>query len=1006
MTITVPAPTSSVTTANVTSGDQVFCDGRTATVITGNSPDYTNETVLWTQTGGPTSPAPVIVSPNSPTTSITGLDGSSTYVFTYTITNSVTSCSSSASVTISYVQSPTISLSIADPVLDCDETIAVISYSITGNGTVSWSIVSGPATATYPVIPTDYVNSNSSPATIDGLTGEGDYVFRFRVVPGTGPSCETAFEDITVTVSKTPTASNAGTNQLLACNIHETELAGNNPTIGTGHWTQVTGPNTAVIVDPSDNTTDINSLINGLYKFRWIITGGPSCPVAQDDMIVLVVNIAPTAADAGDDVTVCYGSPLILEGNSPALNEWGYWAVDPTAGITWSDSTQPNSAVYGLQASTTYTFLWTIENACSSNSNQMVATTSSIEGPTEADAGDDECYPSGTNKITLDANTPLIGDGLWTIKSKSPPTIQDPVFDDDTDPTTDVTFLDDGTYEFYWTISEGTCAESVDSVTITRSAPATTAVAGSDQEICGDSTRVSGNTPAIGTGLWTQVTGPGGAIIRTPDSPITDIVGLQDGVYNFKWTISNGVCATSKDSLDLYVSTPPTTAVAGPNQSLCGLTSTTLAGNAITSGTGLWSVVSAPNTPTFGDASLPTSSVSGLITGTYTLRWTSTGGPFCPPSYDEMEIDVVLSADAGDDQEHCDVTEVNLTGTQSSSGTWTQVGTTPNVATITTTSSNTATASGLIPGTYTFQYEIAAAGCSTTDQMTVEISSNVTTADAGDDQELCGVTTISLDGNTPATGTGTWSILSGPGGGSFSPDANTPDADYINAPTGTYLFVWTISNGICENGDQVRIENYTEPTVVDAGPNQTLVCDTLVTMAANTPNAGIGTWTTITKPAGAPDPTIVAPISPTTDIHNLVSGTYEFQWTITNGTCTAINDVVEIDMSTPPTLPEAGPDQELCAATQTTMAANTIADGTGVWSQDGATPNIAVITTPSDPTTTITGLITGTYKFVWTATLGLCVKTDTVEVVNYVAPTADAGTDQSLCNFDPVVLDA
>ena len=62
VTITVPPATQDVTTASTTNSDQRFCDASiTETTLIGNLSEFANETVTWTQTGGP---AATIVNPN------------------------------------------------------------------------------------------------------------------------------------------------------------------------------------------------------------------------------------------------------------------------------------------------------------------------------------------------------------------------------------------------------------------------------------------------------------------------------------------------------------------------------------------------------------------------------------------------------------------------------------------------------------------------------------------------------------------------------------------------------------------------------------------------------------------------------------------------------------------------------------------------------------------------------------------------------------------------------
>ena len=112
----------------------------------------------------------------------------------------------------------------------------------------------------------------------------------------------------------------------------------------------------AVIACPTDPSTNSSGLVNGLYRFRWKISGGPACPTRQNDAQVAVSSIAPTAANAGPDQTVCFNTPVYLAGNAPILNETGTWTVSPSAGVVFSPNANTrNAVVTGLVASTVYT---------------------------------------------------------------------------------------------------------------------------------------------------------------------------------------------------------------------------------------------------------------------------------------------------------------------------------------------------------------------------------------------------------------------------------------------------------------------------------------------------------------------------------------------------------------------------------------------------------------------------------------------------------------------------
>ncbi|MEA2106388.1 MAG: hypothetical protein U9P82_06665 [Bacteroidota bacterium] len=78
-----------------------------------------------------------------------------------------------------------------------------------------------------------------------------------------------------------------------------------------------------------------------------------------------------------------------------------------------------------------------------------------------------------------------------------------------------------------------------------------------------------------------------------------------------------------------------------------------------------------------------------------------------------------------------------------------------------------------------------------------------TTADAGNDQSICGGTSAVMDGNTPGVGTGQWSVVSGTGGSFVDPTNPTTTFNGTNGTT--YTLRWTITNGDCFSTDDVVI---------------------------------------------------------------------------------------------------------------------------------------------------------------------------------------------------------
>lgn len=248
-----------------------------------------------------------------------------------------------------------------------------------------------------------------------------------------------------------------------------------------------------------------------------------------------------------------------------------------------------------------------------------------FKAPASAAAGPNQTVCAST--ATLGGNTPAAGSGMWSVVS-GPGSVSNP-----SSPFSGVTGLSSSTpTTFRWTISNGPCTASTDDVIIYRDADPTTAAAGNDQQICGDSTTITANTPGVGTGQWSLVGGSGS--ISSPNSATTAVTNLGTGANTFRWTITNGVCNPSTDDVVITVDALPTVAAAGPDQSICD-TNSAMLGNAPSTGTGAWAVVSGSGN--FSSGSDPNANVTGLSTGSNIITWTISNG-VCPSSVDTMEI--------------------------------------------------------------------------------------------------------------------------------------------------------------------------------------------------------------------------------------------------------------------------------------------------------------------------------------------------------------------------------
>jgi poly(3-hydroxybutyrate) depolymerase len=159
---------------------------------------------------------------------------------------------------------------------DTDGTIA--SYS--------WSKVSGPNT---PVL----TNPTSASASVSSLIA-GAYVFRLKVTDNKGA---TATDDIQITVNPAVTTTNiapvahAGGDQIKTLPFKSATIAGSGSdqdgTITSYAWSQVSGPNTAVMNNKTYPAFSLSGCVAGVYVFRLKVTDNKGASGTDDVKITI-----------------------------------------------------------------------------------------------------------------------------------------------------------------------------------------------------------------------------------------------------------------------------------------------------------------------------------------------------------------------------------------------------------------------------------------------------------------------------------------------------------------------------------------------------------------------------------------------------------------------------------------------------------------------------------------------------------------------------------------------
>ena len=166
----------------------------------------------------------------------------------------------------------------------------------------------------------------------------------------------------TLTVTASPTTSNAGSNQTI-CEGTSATLAANSPSVGTGAWSISSGPNTnsSQLSSTSANNPVFTPTLPGTYVLRWTITNGSCSSFSEVTINVTsgILNFVNTQFPGS--ATICLGQtanvygqvfePSVTPGSEPGANievQVGYNSLNtnPNTWTNWSSATY-NAAVTG-----------------------------------------------------------------------------------------------------------------------------------------------------------------------------------------------------------------------------------------------------------------------------------------------------------------------------------------------------------------------------------------------------------------------------------------------------------------------------------------------------------------------------------------------------------------------------------------------------------------------------------------------------------------------------------
>ena len=769
----------------------------------------------WSQLSGPV--ATVIATPTMASTGISGLTLVGDYEYIWTVRNSV--CDSvTDTVRITVFGEPTSNAGLDDTICD----VNTVGYTLGATSVVSpnqgtWTQLSGSGVT--------ITNANSATSGITGLT-TGVYEFVWNVSNGV---CDTVKDTVSITVFSSPT-SNAGIDDTICSSIYTLgATAVSSPNQGT--WSQLSGPVATVIATPTMASTGISGLtLVGDYEYIWTVRNSV-CDSVTDTVRITVFG-EPTS-NAGLDDTICDVNSVgyTLGATSVVSPNQGTWTQLSGSGVT---ITNVNSATSGITGLTTgvYEFVWNVSNGVCDTVKDTVSITVFSSPTSNAGIDDTICSSIYTLRATA-VSSP--NQGTWS-------QLSGPVATVIATPTMASTGISGltlvGDYEYIWTVRNSVCDSVTDTVRITVFGEPTSN-AGLDDTICvSNAAAYQFNAMAVTSpeqGRWSQISGSA-VTISNINAHNTGVTGLTSGVYEFQWSVSNGVCPEIRDTFKLTVYDVPVS-VTGADTQTCSPVSISLSANTPRSNeTGTWSnALSNPTSATFSNANATNPVIGNLSYGTYHFIWTVDNNGICSSATDTLtlKIDSISKPFAGLDDTICNSPQYLLNAdpvTGIDTGTWTQISGAPvmfgNI------NNPKSSLTGLAVGDYTFVWTVSNITCpSVSDTVNITVMEQ-SVARVGNNQLLCDTAQVvpltSLHTHSKAYHTYNWSFYAAGSNYTTAPNISTPNlatTDIGNLSAGIYKFVLEVSNGgYCPNDyDTIQVEIFGKPSV-DFNSNKTDFC--------------------------------------------------------------------------------------------------------------------------------------------------------------------------------------
>ncbi|MCB0493061.1 MAG: gliding motility-associated C-terminal domain-containing protein, partial [Cyclobacteriaceae bacterium] len=520
-----------------------------------------------------------------------------------------------------------------------------------------WEKISGPSAT--------LTNATAANVTISNLVA-GQYTFRLTAQDN---QSATSFDEVNVTVypgsvNQSPIA-DAGGNKSIALPNTSISLAGsgfdNDGSIVSYDWTQIVGPSTT-ITNVNSPTLLVDGLVEGVFQFRLTVfddMGASGSSIAQVTVVGLGA-LLPPIANAGLDKVIN------LPTNSLDIQGAGSDADGTISSFNWSKKSGPAAGTLAGQATSklslsaleagTYQYTLTVtdnDNLTNNDDSQVTVIQASVNKNPVVNAGNDLFIrlPDNTASITAVASDidGSITSYLWS-KQSGPTATLGPL----NSATLSVNDLVLGTYIFRVEVTDNAGATSTDEVTVNvlpagaNQPPIVLAGASKTISILSTSISIFGSASdsdgSINSIQWTLEDGPNTPDLSGETTTTLTVQNFIEGLYTFRLTAIDNENTEAFDETTLEVKSthePPVvfagndTTLVLPNDFL-SLTGTVMVTEGFITNYE-WEQIAGP--PIMLVTEYPAVSISDLLPGNYTLRFTATDN-FDASGSDDLVVSV------------------------------------------------------------------------------------------------------------------------------------------------------------------------------------------------------------------------------------------------------------------------------------------------------------------------------------------------------------------------------